>query len=149
MQARLNYAAIAPGAVEALRGVNRYLRESGNLDHRLLELVYLRVSQINGCAFCLEMHTRALRQLGEGEERIDLLAGWREAPVFSEREKAALAWAEALTHVAQTHAPDDVFARVRAAFSDQELADLSVAVAQINSWNRIVIGFRVPPAARR
>jgi AhpD family alkylhydroperoxidase len=149
MQARLNLATVAPGAYEALRGVGRYLRESGHLDHRLLELVFLRVSQMNGCAFCLDMHARALRALGESEERLDLVAGWREAPAYSEREKAALAWAEALTRIAETHAPDEVFARVRAAFSDQELADLSVAIAQINTWNRLMVGFRVPPAARR
>ena len=149
MQPRLNLAATAPGAMQALRGVSRYLRESGNLDHRLLELVFLRVSQINGCTFCLEMHTRLLREMGEAQERMDLVAGWREAPVFSEREKAALAWAEALTHVSATHAPDEIWAEVRAAFSDQELADLSVAVAQINSWNRLMIGFRVPPTPRR
>ena len=147
MQARLQFSSVAPGAVEAMRGVNRYLRESG-LEPRLLELVYLRVSQINGCAYCLEMHTRDLRRLGEREERMDLVAGWRESPVFDERERAAFAWAEALTHISQTHAPDDVYARARAAFSEKELADLSVAVAQINSWNRLMIGFRVPPAAR-
>src|SRR5690242_1665142 len=147
MQARLQFSSVAPGAVEAMRGVNRYLRESG-LEPRLLELVYLRVSQINGCAYCLEMHTRDLRRLGEREERMDLVAGWRESPVFDERERAAFAWAEALTHISQTHAPHDVYARARAAFSEKELADLSVAVAQINSWNRLMIGFRVPPAAR-
>jgi AhpD family alkylhydroperoxidase len=147
MQARLQYSLVAPGAVEAMRGVNKYLAESG-LDRRLMELVYLRVSQINGCAFCLEMHTRELRKLGERDERLDLIAGWREAPVFDEREKAAFAWAETLTHISATHAPDDVYERVRAAFSEKELADLSVAIAQINSWNRIVIGFRVPPARR-
>ena len=148
MQARLQFSSVAPGAVEAMRGVNRYLRESG-LEERLLELVYLRVSQINGCAFCLEMHTRELRRLGERDERLDLVAGWRESPVFDERERAAFGWAEALTHISQTHAPDEVYARARAAFSEKELADLSVAVAQINSWNRLMIGFRVPPAARR
>jgi AhpD family alkylhydroperoxidase len=147
MQARLQYASVAPGAVEAMRGVNKYLAASG-LDRRLMELVYLRVSQINGCAHCLEMHTRELRKLGERDERLDLVAGWREAPVFDEREKAAFAWAETLTHISATHAPDDVYERVRAAFSEKELADLSVAIAQINSWNRIVIGFRVPPARR-
>jgi AhpD family alkylhydroperoxidase len=149
MQARLNLATAAPGAYDALRGVSRHLRESGTLDHRLLELVYLRVSQINGCAFCLEMHARALRQLGESEERMDLVAGWQEAPVFAEREKAALAWAEALTRIAETHAPDAAWTRVRAAFSDVELAELSVAAAQINSWNRLMVGLRVPPSPRR
>jgi AhpD family alkylhydroperoxidase len=148
MQARLQFSSVAPGAVEAMRGVNRYLHESG-LEPRLLELIFLRVSQINGCARCLEMHTSDLRRLGEREERMDLVAGWRESPVFDEREKAAFAWAEALTHISQTHAPDEVYARARAAFSEKELADLSVAVAQINSWNRLMIGFRVPPAARR
>jgi AhpD family alkylhydroperoxidase len=148
MQARMQYWSAAPGAVEAMRGVNRYLGESG-LDRRLMELVYLRVSQINGCAFCLEMHSRELRKLGERDERLDLVAGWREAPVFDEREKAAFAWAEALTHISASHAPDDVYERVRAAFSDKGLADLTFAIAQINSWNRIAIGFRVPPGSRR
>jgi AhpD family alkylhydroperoxidase len=147
MQARLQYSLVAPGAVEAMRGVNKYLAASG-LDRRLMELVYLRVSQINGCARCLEMHTRELRKLGERDERLDLIAGWHEAPVFDEREKAAFAWAETLTHISATHAPDDVYERARAAFSEKELADLSVAIAQINSWNRIAIGFRVPPARR-
>jgi AhpD family alkylhydroperoxidase len=147
MEARLQYWTVAPGAVEALRGVSRYLRQSG-LDQRLMELVFTRVSQINGCTFCLDMHLRELRRLGETDDRLDHVAAWRESPLFDAREKAAFAWAEALTHLAATQAPDDVYEKVRAIFSDKELADLTVAIAQINSWNRLMVGFRVPPGVK-
>lgn len=148
MSLRLAYWNAAPDAVKAMRGVSEYLAKS-ELGKKLVELVYLRVSQINGCAFCCDMHASALRTLGETEQRLDCLAGWRDAPFFSARERAALGWAEALTHVSITHAPDAEYAAARAQFSDKELADLTFAIAQINSWNRLSIGFRAPPAARK
>jgi AhpD family alkylhydroperoxidase len=148
MSLRLAYWNAAPDAVKAMRSVSDYLAKS-ELGKKLVELVYLRVSQINGCAFCCDMHASALRGLGETDQRLDCLAGWRDAPFFSERERAALGWAEALTHVSATKAPDADYAPARAQFSDKELADLTFAIAQINSWNRLSIGFRAQPVARK
>ena len=113
-----------------------------SLETSLKELVKIRASQINGCANCLNMHTADARKEGESEQRIYLLSAWHEAPGFSARERAALAWTEALTLIAETHAPDDVYQTVRAQFSEQELVDLTLAVVVINGWNRIAIGFR-------
>lgn len=148
MSLRLAYWTAAPGAVSALRGVSKYVAESG-LDRKLVDLIYLRISQINGCAYCCDLHASDLRKAGETEQRLDCLAAWREAPFFSARERAALAWAESLTHVAETRAPNDVFQAVRAAFSDKELADLSFAIALMNAWNRIAVGFGQGPAERK
>jgi AhpD family alkylhydroperoxidase len=148
MSLRLAYWTAAPDAVKAMRGVSEYLAKS-ELGKKLIELVYLRVSQINGCAYCCDMHAAELRKLGETEQRLDCLAAWRDAPFFAERERAALAWAEALTHVSATRAPDADYAAARAQFADKELADLTFAIAQINSWNRVSIGFRAEPVARR
>ena len=148
MSLRLAYWTAAPNAVKAMRGVSEYLSTS-ELGKKLVDLVYLRVSQINGCAYCCDMHSSDLRKLGETDQRLDCLAGWRDAPFYSERERAALGWAEALTHVSATKAPDADYAAARAQFSDKELADLTFAIAQINSWNRISIGFRAEPVARK
>jgi len=141
MKQRLNPSAVAPQGVAALLGVEKYLQGSG-LDHRLHLLVQTRVSQINGCAYCLHMHTADARKAGETEVRLHLLDAWRESNLYTARERAALAWAESLTHIAETHAPDAVYDEARKHFSDKELADLSIAIAMINAWNRLSIGAR-------
>ena len=146
MSKRINYNVAAPDAVKAQLGVHTYLEGCG-LPVTLQELIFLRVSQINGCAFCLDMHTKALRAAGEGQQRLDCVAGWREAHgLFSAREQAALAWAEALTLVADTRqVPDAIYDAAKAQFSDRELVDLTLAICSINSWNRLAIGFAKGP----
>jgi len=119
------------------------------LDHGLLELVKLRASQINGCAHCIDMHTKELRAAGEDEQRLYLLGAWRESPFYSERERAALAWTEALTLIADGHVPDEVYETARAQFSEEELVNLSLAIVAINSANRLNIAFRTVPGAYR
>jgi len=135
---------VAPEAREALRGLERYLAGCG-LPRDLLELVKLRVSFMNGCAFCIEMHWKRLEALGESAQRLYSLGAWREQSGYSPRERAALAWAESLTRVAETGVPDDVYAEVSAHFTPKELADLSYAVAAINAWNRLCVALRIPP----
>ena len=146
MSKRLNYAVASPGALQAQLGVHAYL-ESSNLPKTLQELIFLRVSQINGCAYCLDMHSKALREDGEGQQRLDCVAGWREAHgLFSARERAALAWAEALTLVAETRqVADAIYDEVKAQFGDRELVDLTLAIGSINSWNRLAVGFAKGP----
>jgi AhpD family alkylhydroperoxidase len=124
-----------------MMGFQTYLTECG-LDQGLLDLVYLRASQINGCAYCIDMHPKDLRARGETEQRLYLLDAWRESPFYSEREQAALAWTEAVTRVDLGHVPDDVYEQVRSQFPDEELANLTMAVVAINSWNRLNIAFR-------
>jgi AhpD family alkylhydroperoxidase len=146
MQPRLNPYQAAPEAMKALTAVETTVRQSG-LEPALLELVRTRASQINGCAYCLHMHTRDARAAGESEERLYLLDAWRESPLYSERERAALAWTEAVTLVSQSRVPDAVYQEARQHFSEAELVKLTVAVAAINAWNRIAISFRaVHPA---
>jgi AhpD family alkylhydroperoxidase len=123
--------------------------EASGLERSLLELVKIRASQINGCAYCIDMHTIDARALGETEQRIYALSAWEEAPFFTERERAALAWTEAVTRVADTHVPDDVYHQVRALFSEDEIVALTFAVATINVWNRLSIAFRVPAGTYR
>ncbi|RAI44547.1 carboxymuconolactone decarboxylase family protein [Rhodoplanes roseus] len=130
------------GGVEAMMGVEAWVAEAP-IDHRLLELVKTRVSQINGCAFCLHMHSEDARKGGESDTRLLLLDAWAESALYSERERAALAWAEALTRIADTHAPDATYEEVRRHFSEDELIALSIAIGMINAWNRLAIGFRV------
>ena len=142
MKARLQPGTAAPGAYAAMRGLQRYVDECG-LEKPLIELVKMRASQINGCAYCLHMHSRDARALGESEERLYLLDAWRESPLYSDRERAALAWTEALTRIADTHAPDADYEAARAQFSEKELIDLSMAIVAINGWNRLAIGFRM------
>ncbi len=142
MTQRLNPFAVAPQGFAALTAVEDYLEKSG-LDHRLLLLVKVRVSQINGCEYCLHMHTEDARKLGETETRLYLLDAWDESALYSPRERAALGWAEALTHIARSRAPDAVYEEARRHFSERELADLSIAIAMINAWNRLAIGARV------
>jgi AhpD family alkylhydroperoxidase len=144
MEARVNVAKVGGNAYKAMMGLQQYVDKSG-LDHGLLHLVKMRASQINGCAYCLKMHSRDARKEGESEDRLYLLDAWREAPVYSERERAALAWTEAVTLVSETHVPDADFEAARAQFSEQELVDLTMAVVAINGWNRLMIGFRVAP----
>jgi len=144
---RLDYEAVAPAGLKALGGVYGYLLQCG-LDPTLVDLVYLRVSQINGCAYCLGLHTRDLVKKGVGIDKLALLQAWREAgPVFDERERAALAWAETVTRVAETAIPDAEFERVAAVFGEKEIVDLTIAIGLMNTYNRIGIGFRHPPDA--
>jgi AhpD family alkylhydroperoxidase len=137
---------VAPEAYEALRGLERYLARCG-LPHELIELVKLRVSMINGCAFCTDMHWRRLREAGEPEPRLYGLGAWREAPGYSARERAALAWAEAVTALGAAGVPDAAYAEAEAAFTRKEIADLTWAVAAINAWNRVCAAFRIPVPA--
>jgi AhpD family alkylhydroperoxidase len=141
MQARLNAFQAAPDLMKAVLALSEASKAS-SIETGIKELVKIRASQINGCAFCLEMHTREARALGESEERLHLIAGWRESPLYNARERAALAWTEALTLIADTHAPDDVYDAARQQFSDQELTELTVAIGLINLWNRIQVSFR-------
>lgn len=141
MTSRMNFAKAAPGVVEAMLVLEKYLAGCG-LDASLLDLVKMRASQINGCAYCLDMHSKDARAAGETEQRLYLLNAWREAPCYNERERAALAWTEALTKVTEGHVPDDVYELASRHFSEKELADLSLAVVTINGWNRMSIAFR-------
>ena len=144
MQPRINYAALAQGGYKAMIGLEQYLHSTG-LEVKLLHLIKLRASQVNGCAYCIDMHWKDLRAVGETEQRLYGLGAWRESPYYSERERAALEWTEAVTLVAQGHVPDDIFERVRTQFNDKELADLTLAVATINAWNRLAIALRSVP----
>ena len=147
MTQRMNYAAAAPGGIKALGAVYGYVAQSG-LPAALIELVYLRISQINGCAYCIDMHSRALLKAGLPVDKLVLVPAWDEAgPLFSDREKAALRWAEAVTRVSDTQVPDEAYAAARAAFSEKELADLTIAIGLMNAYNRLAISFRVPPLA--
>jgi AhpD family alkylhydroperoxidase len=141
MTPRLNPPTVSPDGVAALIGVEKYIQTCG-LDRKLIALVNTRVSQINGCAYCLHMHTEEAHKLGESDMRLHLLDAWYESNLYSARERAALAWAESLTNIATTHAPDDVYDGARRQFSEKELADLSIAIAMINAWNRLAIGAR-------
>ncbi|HEX4004756.1 MAG TPA: carboxymuconolactone decarboxylase family protein [Acidobacteriaceae bacterium] len=145
MTQRIEYAKAAPGALRSLYEASRYLKSSTTLEPELLDLVNLRASQINGCAFCLAMHWREAKENGVSDDRLFGLPAWHEASWYSERERAALAWTESLTNVAQTHVPDDAFNVARTAFSERELVDLTLAVTTINAWNRFSIAFRTPP----
>ncbi len=141
MQPRIDGAKVSPGAFRAMLGLEKYIHGCG-LEQSLLELVRMRASQINGCAYCLDMHAKDARAAGETEQRLYLLDAWREAPFYTARERAALAWTEALTLIADNHAPDEVYAATREFFSEQELVNLTLAIVAINGWNRISIGFR-------
>ncbi len=147
MSKRLDYNQIAPAGVKALGGVYGYLTQSG-LSAKLVELVYLRISQINNCAYCLDMHTRELIRKGEKAEKLALLQAWREAGnLFDQRERAALAWAETVTRVEQTGVPDEAYQSARAVFEERELVDLTIAISLMNAYNRMAISFRATPAA--
>ena len=143
MEPRLNFTKLAPEPIKALFGIGAYLADCG-LEHALLELVKIRASQINGCAYCLDMHTQDARAAGETEQRIYALNAWRETPFFTDRERAALAWTEAVTLVTGG-VPDAVYEGARQHFDEKELADLTWAAVAINGWNRLSISFRAVP----
>jgi AhpD family alkylhydroperoxidase len=138
---RLSYWTLSPEAYQGFAATKKALEKS-SLGKPLIELVWLRMSQINGCAFCLEMHAKALRAGGMPDTKLDSLAGWRVSGQFTERERAALAWTEALTHVDRTHAPDEDFEPLKAHFSDVEISDLCFAIALMSAFNRLAIGLR-------
>ncbi len=144
MEKRLDYSKAAPGSAQAMYKLQKFTEDSG-LEKSLLELVKTRVSQINGCAFCIDMHTKDARALGESEQRLYALNAWRETPFYTDRESAALAWAEAITLISQSHASDEEFAAARAEFSEEELVKLTMAIITINGWNRLAIAFRETP----
>ena len=141
---RFDYAKVAPGTYHAMLGLERYLHESG-LEEPLLHLVKLRASQMNGCAYCLDMHWKDLKAIGEQDQRLYELDAWKESPFYSERERSGLAWTEAVTRVAESRVPDELYNEVRKQFSEKELADLTLAIATINAWNRLAISARTVP----
>jgi AhpD family alkylhydroperoxidase len=147
MEKRIDYALTAPDGIRNLRDLETYLRGSG-LEPALLELVKVRTSILNGCAFCIDMHSKDARARGEREQRLYPLAGWQEAPFFSERERGALAWTDAVTRIGQG-VPDALYDDVRRYFEEKELVDLTLAVAAINAWNRLAIAFRTPVGSYR
>ncbi len=144
MKPRLHYAKAAPGVYEAMDALDQYLQGCG-LEESLLHLARLRASQINGCAYCLDMHWKDLRAIGEGEQRLYSLDAWRESPYYTDRERAALTWTEAVTLITSGHVSDAVYEEVRPHFSEKELCDLTLAVAAINAWNRLSISARLVP----
>ena len=144
MNARIDLMHVNPGIMQAMLGLERQVRQA-RLDGKLIDLVRMRASQINGCAYCLDMHRKDARAKGETEQRLYGLEAWRETPYYSDRERAALEWTEALTLVAETHAPDEVYERVRQQFSEDELAHLTLAIVAINGWNRLNIAARTVP----
>jgi AhpD family alkylhydroperoxidase len=144
MKARIDLMQAAPGVIHAMLGLERQVRQAG-LEERLVDLVRMRASQMNGCAYCLDMHAKDARASGETEQRLYGLDAWRETPYYSARERAALEWTEALTLVAETRVPDDVYERVRAQFSEDELVHLSLAIVSINGWNRLNVALRTVP----
>jgi AhpD family alkylhydroperoxidase len=144
MEARFNYLKSAPGVFKVMLAQSQYLRESG-LEEALLTLIDLRASQINGCAYCLDMHSKDLRAMGDTEQRLYSLEAWRECPYYTDRERAALEWTEALTLITKGRVSDEVYDRVRKHFNEKELSDLSLAVVAINGWNRLNIAARTVP----
>jgi AhpD family alkylhydroperoxidase len=149
MNPRLNPFAAAPAAMQGWLEYGKGLLASSGLEGSLTELVKIRASQINGCAHCLDMHTKDARKHGETEQRLYLLDAWRESPLYSERERAALGWTEALTLLPETHAPDDAYASLQSQFSPEEQVKLTLLVVAINGWNRIQVGFRATHQVER
>jgi len=148
MQPRIDYRKYSQEPLKALYEIEKYVADSG-LEHKLLLLMKMRASQINGCAYCLDMHSIDARAEGESEQRLYTLNAWAETPFFSDPERAALAWTEAVTNVSQTHVPDEVFEEVKKHFSEKEIVDLTLALAMINLWNRIAISLRAVPGHYR
>jgi AhpD family alkylhydroperoxidase len=144
MQSRLEIMKVAPGAYRAMAALESYVKSSG-IEAPLLDLMRLRASEINGCAYCIDMHTKDARAHGESEQRLYAVPVWRETPFFTDRERAALAWTESLTRISETHAPDDVYGDLRRHFSELEIVNLTMAIVAINGWNRIALGFRAVP----
>ncbi|MBS1528339.1 MAG: carboxymuconolactone decarboxylase family protein [Bacteroidetes bacterium] len=143
MEPRINFLEKGQGAMKALFGLGAYLAKSP-IEKHLLDLVSFRISQINGCAYCLDMHSKDLRAMGESEQRLYMMDAWRETPFYSDRERAAFAWAEAVNNLSEGHVPDAVFREARQQFTEDELIDLTMEVIAINAWNRINIAFRMP-----
>jgi AhpD family alkylhydroperoxidase len=148
MEPRIVYGRVAPGAMTAMQALEQYVAKSG-LEPALLDLVKTRASQINGCAYCIDMHTKDARLRGETEQRLYGLTAWRETPFYTDRERAALAWTEAVTLVGSSHVPDEVYTLAREFFDEKELVDLTVALIAINGWNRLAVGFRTVPGSYR
>lgn len=144
MNPRFDYSKASPGAINALFQLEVYLHHCG-LNHRLLHLIKLRASQINGCAYCIDIHSKDARAAGDSEERLYLLNAWRDSPLYTDQERAALAWTEAVTKVTDGHVADDVYEEVKQHFSPRELTDLTLAIGAINAWNRMAISFRAVP----
>lgn len=144
MEPRIDSPKVAPGGVKAMLDLSAYIRKSG-LEESLVNLVDLRASQINGCAYCIDMHWKDLRAGGETEQRLYGLDAWEESPYYSDRERAALAWTEAVTNIQDGHAPDEVYERVRKSFTEKELVNLTLAIVAINGWNRLSIATRTVP----
>ena len=148
MEERFNYPKVAPGVLKVMMGLEEYLRDCG-VEESLLHLIKLRASQINGCAYCIDIHLKDLRSIGETEQRLYVLDAWVESPHYSGRERAALAWTEAVTRIADGHAPDEVYEVAHKQFTEAELANLTLAVASINAWNRLLIAGRRPAGRYR
>ncbi|AEG03107.1 carboxymuconolactone decarboxylase family protein [Sinorhizobium meliloti] len=144
MQSRVNFAKAAPDAYKAVAALDSYVKGSG-IEPRLIHLIKLRASQINGCAYCVDMHTKEARHSGLSQQWINLVCVWRESPHFDERERAVLGWTEALTNVAETRAPDDAYEALKAHFNEEEMTKITVAIGAINVWNRLCVGFRALP----
>lgn len=143
---RIDYARVAPGAYRAQSGIESYVRSSG-LEHSLLHLMKIRASYLNGCAYCVDMHTKDARLAGESEQRLYAVPVWHETPFFTPRERAALAWTDAVNDVGRTHVPDEVFEEARRHFTDEEIVNLTMVVIAINGWNRLAVAFRTPPGS--
>jgi AhpD family alkylhydroperoxidase len=146
MEARIDYTKVDRGVFDAMLGIEKYLHGCG-IDSKLQNLIRLRASQINGCAYCIDMHWKDLRAAGETEQRLYGLDAWKESPYYNDRERAVLAWTEAVTNIREGHVPDEVYEEVREFFNEKELADLTLCVASINSWNRLNIAARTVPGA--
>lgn len=144
MQSRLNFAKAAPDAYKAVAALDSYVKGSG-IEPRLIHLIKLRASQINGCSYFVDMHTKEARHSGLSQQWINLVCVWRESPHFDERERAVLGWTEALTNVAETRAPDDAYEALKAHFNEEEMTKITVAIGAINVWNRLCVGFRALP----
>jgi len=146
MGRRFDYAKFSPEPVQGMRAIEKYIATCG-LDHKFIHLLKLRASQINGCAFCIDMHSIDARAAGESEQRLYALNAWRETPFFTDRERAGLAWVEAITLVSESHVPDDVYDEARRHFSEKEIFDLTFIASTINAWNRIAVASRTPAGA--
>jgi len=144
MEPRIDYRKYAPDATKAMLEIEKYLANCG-LDHKLMHLLKMRASQINGCAYCIDMHSKDARAVGETEQRLYELNAWRETPFYTDKERAALAWVEAVTEVAKEHVPDDVYEEAKKQFSEKEIVDLTMLAAMINLWNRIAVATRAVP----
>ncbi len=141
MKSRLNYSEVSPGALKAMMGLEKYVHQS-DLESSLVELVKMRASQLNECAYCIDMHSKDARKAGETEQRLYALSAWSETPFFSERERAALEWTEALTKLSSTHVSDELYDSVKKHFNDEEMVVLTMSIIAINGWNRLGVGFR-------